>query len=318
MRLTRILLCSAAAAVFTLTVPASGPALLFQSSAQAATEVSVSINTFYDDLAPHGSWTQYEGAYVFIPSGVRTGWRPYTVGHWVHTKKYGWFWVSNEPFGWATYHYGRWGYADDIGWYWVPGRRWAPAWVSWRRSKGYVVWAPLPPRVDDDVSVEISVSDIPEDYWIAVPSRSFLEVDLSAVVIDDDRERIRVVEEAEPIGNVTIENNVVVNNVIDVDYVRQETNKEVKTVEVKETDDPQQSGKSSDGEVSAFTGEVSEKKDAKPAEVKDVEEVKKEKASQPGQAPEGSQSPDAGQTGQQPDQGKAKPGEETEPGAPSG
>src|SRR2546423_9736807 len=28
----------------------------------------------------------------------------------------------------------------------VPGDEWAPAWVSWRSSKDYVGWAPLPPE----------------------------------------------------------------------------------------------------------------------------------------------------------------------------
>ncbi|TMJ38298.1 MAG: hypothetical protein E6G89_12585 [Alphaproteobacteria bacterium] len=190
MRLKSILIRSVAAVTVALVLPAASPISPFSSPAQAATNVSVSIGTFYDDLAPHD-----------------------TVGHWVYTKRYGWLWVSDEPFGWATYHYGRWGYAEDIGWYWVPGRRWAPAWVSWRRSGDYVVWAPLPPSRGGDVTVEVNIGDIPDDYWIAVPSRNFLDADLSVVVIHDDSERVRVVQQAEPVGNVTIENNIVVNNV---------------------------------------------------------------------------------------------------------
>lgn len=311
MRLARIVLCSAAASLFMLAIPAGNPVNMSGSPAQAATDVSISIGTFYDDLAPYGSWTQYEGAYVFIPARVGASWRPYTVGHWVYTRQYGWLWVSDEPFGWAAYHYGRWGYDDDIGWYWIPGRRWAPAWVSWRRSDDYVVWAPLPPDVGDDIPEAFAVSAIPERYWIAVPARSFLVTDLSAVAIDDDRERVRVVAAAQPVGNVMIENNVVVNKAIDVDYVRRETKQEVKTVEVKETDDPRQSGKGGDGRISAFTGEVSEKPGARPAEVKDVQEVKKKKAAQPGAtapAEEAQPQPDQAR------QGKARAGEEPQPG----
>src|SRR4051812_43900920 len=162
MRLATTLLCSVAAAAVGLTVPLSTPDVSLYPSAQAASNISISIGTFYDDLAPYGSWVRYEDAYVFVPSRVRHGWRPYTIGHWVYTRRYGWLWVSNEPFGWAAYHYGRWGFSPDIGWYWIPGRRWAPAWVYWRRSRGYVVWAPLPPRFDDDFSVEITVRDIPD------------------------------------------------------------------------------------------------------------------------------------------------------------
>jgi len=115
MKLRVFLAGSAAVAALTLGVPeiTGHP---FLTPAQAATSVSISINTFYRDLAPHGDWVRYHDAYVFVPVRVRDGWRPYTVGHWVYTREYGWYWVSTEPFGWATYHYGRWGYADDIGW----------------------------------------------------------------------------------------------------------------------------------------------------------------------------------------------------------
>jgi len=171
MRLKSLLIHSVAAVTMALVLPATSPVTLFHSTAQAAMNVSVSIDTFYNDLAPHGSWVSYEDSYVFVPANISADWRPYTVGHWVYTKRYGWLWVSDEPFGWATYHYGRWGYAEDMGWYWVPGRRWAPAWVSWRRSTDHMVWAPLPPGRGDDVSVEINARDIPDNYWVAVPSR---------------------------------------------------------------------------------------------------------------------------------------------------
>src|SRR5262249_1127373 len=46
---------------------------------------------------------------------------------------------------WATFHYGRWGYGLGVGWFWVPGFVWAPAWVSWRYSPGFVCWAPYAP-----------------------------------------------------------------------------------------------------------------------------------------------------------------------------
>ena len=294
MRLKSILIRSVAAVTVALILPAASPISPFSSPAQAATNVSVSIGTFYDDLAPHGSWVSYQDTYVFVPANISADWRPYTVGHWVYTKRYGWLWVSDEPFGWATYHYGRWGYAEDIGWYWVPGRRWAPAWVSWRRSGDYVVWAPLPPGRGGDVTVDVNIGDIPDDYWIAVPSRNFLDADLSVVVINDDSERVRVVQQAEPIGNVTIENNVVVNNVIDVDYVEKQTQKKVEAVTVKETDNPEQIGKPSGGEVPVFSKQIKEEANAKPADIKDVEAVKKEHGQQNKGATTGSTTPAPG------------------------
>jgi len=291
MRLRSILVYSIATAALAIVSPSVTPILDIPSIAQART--SISINAFYDDLAPFGSWTSYQDTYVFVPADLPAHWRPYTVGHWVHTKRYGWLWVSNEPFGWATYHYGRWGYAEDIGWYWVPGTRWAPAWVSWRRSSDHVVWAPLPPG-GDDVSIEVKIEDIPDDYWVAVPSRDFLDDDLSVVVVSDDTERVRFVEAAEPLGNVTIVNNVVVNNVIDVGYVEKTTEKKVETVQVKQTDDPKQVGKGTRGEVAVFSGEVKEEKGAKPSQVKDVEEVKKQRT-QTGETPQGQQPTTEGQ-----------------------
>jgi hypothetical protein len=307
MRLRKVLITSIATATVALVSPAVTPLVDLPSIAQADTKVSVSFNTFYEDLAPHGSWVNYQDSYVFVPAGISADWRPYTVGHWVKTERYGWLWVSDEPFGWATYHYGRWGHAEDIGWYWVPGKRWAPAWVAWRRSGDHVVWAPLPPD-GDDVTIEVRIEEIPDIYWVAVPSRSFLDVDLSVVIIDDDSERLRIVEAAEPVGSVTIENNIVVNNVIDIDYVEKATDKKVETVEVKETQDPKQAGKGAEGQVSVFTGEVKEEGDAKPAEVKDVEEVKKEKAEATGQPPEGGE-----QTGKK----KKTTGEPAQDGQPA-
>ena len=206
-------------------------------------------------------------------------WRPYREGHWVYARGYGWTWVSDERFGWATYHYGRWGFAQEIGWYWVPGTRWAPAWVSWRRSGDHVAWAPLPPRRGggDDISIEINVGSIPDYYWVAVPSRSFLDVNLTVVIIDDDRERRRIVNDSEFVGSVNIENNIVVNNVIDVNFVEKNTGKKVKEVAVKETNDPA-AAKASDGEVAVFSGTVEADKSAKPPKLKAVGDVEQNQA----------------------------------------
>src|SRR4029078_9204283 len=130
MKLKSVFIGSAAVTALAIAAPHAVTHWSLVAPAQAATIVSISINTFYNDLDSHGDWIRHNGIYVFVPIGVSDGWRPYTVGHWGFTRQYGWMWVSDEPFGWATYHYGRWGYADDIGWYWVPGTKWAPAWVS--------------------------------------------------------------------------------------------------------------------------------------------------------------------------------------------
>ncbi|TIO28872.1 DUF6600 domain-containing protein, partial [Mesorhizobium sp.] len=285
----RLMLSGAAACLLTVVeIPNPVAPLSLVSEARAATDVSISISTFYDDLSSHGDWVSYQGATVFVPVDVPDDWRPYTLGHWVYTEQYGWLWVSDEPFGWATYHYGRWGYADDIGWYWVPGTRWAPAWVSWRRDRGHIIWAPLPPRRDPDlISIEVTFDATPNYYWVVVPTREFLAADISVVVIRDEPEFVRIVEAAEPAGDVTIQNNVVINKVIDVDVIEKETNQEVTVVKVNKTDAPDQSGKLENNTVTVFDGEVKADPDSKPAEIKDIEEVKQVQAGRKSKPTEG-------------------------------
>jgi hypothetical protein len=278
MKLVTLLASSAALAAIAVVVPATAPPKWNPiATAEAATSITFAV--FYDRLADHGDWINFEGNYVFVPVVSDPDWRPYREGHWIYASSYGWTWVSDEPFGWATYHYGRWGFDEEIGWYWIPGTRWAPAWVSWRRSGDHVAWAPLPPYRggDDDLTIVVSVESIPEYYWVAVPTRSFLEVNLSVVIIDDDRERRRIVNDSEFVGSVNIENNIVVNNVIDVNFVEENTGKQVKEVAVKETNDPA-AAKASDNEVAVFNGTVEPDKSAKPGQLKDAGEVTQNQA----------------------------------------
>jgi len=74
-----------------------------------------------DDLDHYGNWRvvdQYGP--VWVPTGVATGWAPYTTGSWMHDPSYGWTWVDTAPWGWAPYHYGRWVFVNDF-WAWAPG-----------------------------------------------------------------------------------------------------------------------------------------------------------------------------------------------------
>jgi hypothetical protein len=128
-----------------------------------AQDVTVSYQSFYDELAPYGQWIDdpYYGN-VFVPN-VAPGFRPYaTDGYWAMTD-YGNMWMSDEPWAWACYHYGRWTFNEYYGWLWVPGYKWAPAWVSWRSGGGYYGWAPMAPgyKVGGDFAY-------PENYWVFV------------------------------------------------------------------------------------------------------------------------------------------------------
>src|SRR4029079_4371531 len=162
-------------------------------------------------------------------------------------------------------------------WYWVPGTKWGPAWVSWKRSPHYIAWAPLPPPHGANVIIDVSFGDVPDYYWIPVPTRSFLEINLSVVVINDRHERERIVREAEPVGPVKVVNNIVVNNVIDVNIIEKETKTKVREVEVKPADKPEQA-KAEGNAVAVFQGDVKEEAEAKPSEVKDVEKVREVQA----------------------------------------
>jgi hypothetical protein len=122
----------------------------------------VSVDSFEDELAPHGRWIDTpEYGRVWIPN-VEEDFQPYaTNGRWVVTS-YGNTWVSDYEWGWAAFHYGRWYRHDTYGWAWVPGRVWGPAWVSWRSGGGYYGWAPLSP------SVSININ-LPGFFWTFVP-----------------------------------------------------------------------------------------------------------------------------------------------------
>jgi uncharacterized protein YraI len=230
---------------------------------------------FYDRLAPYGNWVWLQGQYVWVPSNVGPYWRPYTVGRWVFTDRYGWMWSSREPFGWATYHYGRWGFSNRVGWFWVPGSRWAPAWVSWRQSNDYLAWAPLPPTPDEGLGISITVGTIPDYYWQAVPTRAFLSVDLSRDIIRD-RDRFRpVLREMQPIGNVTVVNNTtVVNTVVNVNFIEQKTKEKVVVHKVEKTKNEKQAGKVEGAAVEVYQPAADQAPATlAPAAPKQVEEV---------------------------------------------
>jgi len=149
---------------------------------RANADVSVGVNFFYDDLAPHGDWFEMDDyGWVWTPRHVAADWRPYTRGRWVLSDDDGWLWLSDEDFGWATCHYGRWFYDARRGWVWVPGREWAPAWVSWRTGGGYVGWAPLPPEYRWQAGVGLSAGNFDLDLhigpsqYVFVPERHFFD-----------------------------------------------------------------------------------------------------------------------------------------------
>jgi hypothetical protein len=173
----RTLRCALLAVSAVLLTGASPIALGALAPAHAQASVSVE---FREALGPYGEW-RHSGRWgdVWVPR-VEEGWRPYTVGHWVYTNDWGWYWDAAEreaQWGWVVYHYGRWIFDPDLGWAWIPDTKWGPSWVVWRRGHGEIGWAPMPP--------ERLVVEYREDphVWIFVRNREFIAPDLVSVVL---------------------------------------------------------------------------------------------------------------------------------------
>jgi Family of unknown function (DUF6600) len=156
----------------------------------ASAEEGIDVSYFYDKLSQYGQWVEHPRfGYVWLPQDVSEDWRPYTVGHWINTKEYGWYWESDEPFAWAVYHYGRWGYDQELGWFWVPGNIWAPAWVEWRypkkvSKKSHVGWAPVGPRSSGYAyGVEADYEPPVAESWVFVEPEYLIADDVYDYVV---------------------------------------------------------------------------------------------------------------------------------------
>src|SRR5438874_11246183 len=76
----------------------AGPGFVGASTAQAQT-ARVSINIFFNDLQPYGTWVRHDRyQYVWVPNIRDVRWAPYTNGHWVYLQGYGWYFESDEDF----------------------------------------------------------------------------------------------------------------------------------------------------------------------------------------------------------------------------
>ncbi len=131
----------------------------------------VSLQTFYDELSPYGTWiNDPEYGYVWRPDVDQADFRPYySNGRWAMTE-YGNTWVSNYDWGWAPFHYGRWIYNRYNNWVWIPDTTWGPAWVDWRSGGGYYGWAPMGPSIS--ININIGRRYVTPDFcWNFIPER---------------------------------------------------------------------------------------------------------------------------------------------------
>lgn len=187
-------ICNALLAVFLVA------GLISISPQRSFAQPSVSFQVFYDQLSPYGRWVNYPRyGYVWVPTSVSFGFRPYaTAGHWVYTPE-GWTWVSDYPWGWAAFHYGNWFYDNSYGWMWLPGYDWAPAWVTWGEYGDDYCWAPIGPQISIGVSF---VSYRPPAYcWTFVPRAHMTSVNINNYYVNRG-------SNTTVIKNITVINNV--------------------------------------------------------------------------------------------------------------
>jgi hypothetical protein len=149
-------------------------------AAQERVEISAEFRTA---LEPYGSFRRHDRwGEVWVPGNRERDWRPYTVGKWIYSEDYGWFWQAADEeavWGAVVYHYGRWVYEIDIGWVWIPDKIWGPSWVTWRHGRGarkVIGWAPLPPE-----EIIVEVRDEPR-YWVFVEPRALVSAEIIARV----------------------------------------------------------------------------------------------------------------------------------------
>lgn len=218
-----------------------------QTVAVAPADGQANISTFYESLAPYGTWSQDENAsWVWEPTdSVRDpNWRPYaTNGHWTWTD-HGWYFESASPYGWATFHYGRWGYNREHRWSWAPDNVWGPAWVDWRQSDDHIGWAPLPFGSHFEADLGFSFrgknvgfdfhADLNERDYCFVDSNRFLDVNIGIVLIPETR-RHDVYSRTKIINNTYVYNdNRIINKGVSTTIVERATKRKIEEVKIED------------------------------------------------------------------------------------
>ena len=208
----------------------------------------VTVNHFYNYLSPYGSWVDVpDYGLCWRPTVAVTDpyWRPYSHnGRWLWTD-HGWYWYSDYSWGWAPFHYGRWASYPGYGWVWAPDTHWGPAWVTWRSSKYYCGWAPLPPRchyVDGfglyyrNSSVSISFGfGLGSDCYTFIPVNRFCDR-RPGLYYCNPRDGRRIFKDSVVINNyVSGKNNTVINRGIGVDRIAQANRGELPRAQVRRT-----------------------------------------------------------------------------------
>ena len=200
-----------------------------------AQDEDISLQSFYDELSPYGTWIQDpQYGYVWRPDADQGDFRPYyTNGRWVMTE-YGNTWVSNYDWGWAPFHYGRWVYNRYNQWVWIPDTVWGPAWVSWRSGGGYYGWAPMGPGMN--INVNFSVPDL---WWVFVPQRNIYYNSFPRYY---SRRNITIINNTTIINHVYSRNRRTYYTGPRIDDIRRDTRQSVQVYNVNRVSRPGRSG----------------------------------------------------------------------------
>jgi hypothetical protein len=242
-------------------------------------QVSISVQTFYDELLPFGDWINTpEYGYVWRPYLDDPDFRPYSSGgNWVYTE-FGWTWVSDYRWGWAAFHYGRWYFDDYLGWAWIPGYEWAPAWVTWGSYNDCWAWAPMGPNIQVNFNFEW---DAPRFWWTFVPRQHFCSNNWNAYIYNSPVQ----------ITHITCITNVYNNNHYRnnngnwfcgprVRDVERHLNTRVRKMEVVDSDRPGNLPVGNN-QVSMYRpGVTSGREDVRPAGYRDAENLKRDQKAQ--------------------------------------
>ena len=228
--------------------PQATAPLTYQAEAVAPPpETDVTTATFYESMAPYGSWIYVSGyGRCWRPTiaAVNTGWAPYfDGGRWVYTD-FGWYWVSDYSWGWAPFHYGRWFRHASWGWCWAPDTVWGPSWVSWRYSDAYCGWAPLPPGAYFTFGIGLTYHGHHCHDWHDmglgphhghfVAWRDFDRHGLRRHAVGD-RERTTIYRNTTVVNNTIVNNNTVINRGVPRDRVAAATRRDIRPVTLRET-----------------------------------------------------------------------------------
>ena len=185
---------------------------------------------FYTNLAPYGTWIEInDGLVVWRPTIMQRGWEPYRDGRWMWTSA-GWYWDSYEPFGYIVFHYGRWYYDDYYGWIWIPDNEWAPAWVDWRYDGNYIGWAPLPPYAVFSIGIGIHYTHdyyVPYYHWHFVRYKYFCDPYVYKYYAPV-KYRHSIYNRTKYRNNYGYRNGRVVNNGVDINYIRKRTGQNIR------------------------------------------------------------------------------------------